>query len=223
MTQLYHWLYQLQRHRLAGWTLIRWAIFLLWFLALLAVIHVLPGGLWGAGIWATLSLLLGATLVWARRHLFVHFKEEPPPTSPPPASSLSPEMRVPLRVSGPLEVGEKRRTFVDLPAHFETFASQEKVVAGLVLPSRYLGLGTLPIQEEGMWYQFIPAGSLESLQLGRLHVAGRVQQALRVTFRREGRRETLFLAFEEEHDLWRVWHELADAPMWPRGARTARS
>ncbi len=196
MSRAYAVLHQLHRHRFVGWSLLRW-----FFLALALVA--------GAGLLIRSPLVSAAAIalmvvtvalfLWARRTHFVRFTPgsgHPGPGHEP--APLRPGERLPLYVTGRLAVGERAQVVVHREGYMEVFRSGEVALVAWVRPSRYLGVGVLPRDAEGMWYAFFPGPADLDVQPGTLHVRGQRWPALRVRIPQEKRVETLFLAFASE-------------------------
>ncbi len=198
-----HLLYQLHRHEVLGWSLLRWLALLLIVYAGGAIIHFLPGGRAGATGALVLLLILAFSFVHARRRLFVHFRSGRTiaPSSPAPAGTP-----IPARVTGVLQVGERHQLVVHAPGHVERFRNNERAISVLVRPSRFLGIGALPARNEGMWYAFVAKQASCVVEVGDLLVQGRSWPALRVVVSKaeEGKR-TLYLAFTSDEHLAQVY------------------
>lgn len=201
-----HILYQLYRHRWLGWSLLRWSVVILFLYALLATLHVAPGGRVGGGLALVLMVLLAFLSLWARRRLFVRFKVEPRllASAHPMPQGLQPGEKIPVHVTGRLSTGQREQVVVHAPGYLEQFRSGEKAISALVRPSRYLVLGALPPTYEGMWYAFIAPESVQSVDVGHLFVQGKRYQALKLLVRDAQRSQVLYLAFLDEQDLLRA-------------------
>lgn len=199
-------LYQLHRHRILGWSLLRWLLSLLILYALLAAAHLAPGRVAGSGAALGMALLTTGGFLWARRRLFVRFRPRDSPLHNKDAyHAPAVGERVPLYVTGLLSVGGKQQIVVHAPGHLEHFRSGERAISALVRPSRHFGVATLPASCEGMWYAFIPSNSVEGVEVGDLKVRGKVWPALRVRFRDEQGARTLYLAFSLARERARAY------------------
>ncbi len=194
-----HILYQLYRHRFLGWSLLRWLVLVLILYAAGAFLRFLPGGL-AVGV-AILALVIvgGVLFMWARRRLFVRFRSG---RRVVPASPAEPGSPVPAHVTGILQVGQRHQLVVHAPGHVEAFRNGEKAISALVRPSRFLGVGALPVQNEGMWYAFVARASTYTVEVGDLLVNGSAWPALRIRVLEEERgKRTLYLAFASDEEL----------------------
>ncbi len=196
VSRAYAVLHQLHRHRFAGWSLLRW-LFLT--LALITGAGLLIRSPLVSAAAAALMVVVAVLFLWARRTHFVRFtpwSERPTPEHEFPP--LRPGERLPLYVTGRLSVGERAQVVVHRDGYMEVFRSGEVALVAWVRPSRYLGVGALPRDAEGMWYAFLPGPADLDVQPGTLHVSGQRWPALRVRIPQEKRVETLFLAFASE-------------------------
>ena len=201
-----HIVYQLHRHRFAGWSLLRWLVSLLLLAALLAALRLLPGGWVSSGVALMAALALVVLYLRARRRLFVRFRPAARPSSPregnvPP---LLPGEQIPVRVTGVLTVGNREQVLVHAPGYLERFRNGEIAIAALVPPSRFLGLGALPPKQEGMWYAFVDPGRVRHVDAGEVVVRGARLRALSVAYETGHHTARVYLAFEREEDLRRA-------------------
>jgi hypothetical protein len=153
------------------------------------------------------------TLAWASRQDYLHYESHPLKTllEHPPAGEapLRPEELVPVRASGWFSVEGKEKYYVDLEADFETVASREHILLGRVRPSRYLRLGSWPVEDLGWWYVFFHPVMILGLDLGLLYFGPEAQQVLRVIYQQDEKvTQTIYLAFESNIGLRRVWTDL---------------
>jgi hypothetical protein len=222
--------YRLHQHCLGEWRLDRWVI----SLALACALLFAPWSLLGGGGraqtvagWRALALglaLLGAAGTWlcgrwaACRNYMIFAGQ---PAAAPPGHPLAPADKVPLQASGWFEVAGKRQFFASLPAFWRTFATREHAVMGLVRPGRFIVIGQVPDSDVGLWYIFFRPESLLELAPGRLAFDAESRLALRVTYqaltsgapgpaerRRSARAATVYLSFDDESSLRRVWADL---------------
>ena len=221
--------YRLRHHRLAGWGLDRWGITLAWGAAVaILLLWLLQGKPFvSAGHWAFLALLALAGLAlivlraWAKRRSYVIFTPQAGPTAPP-AAALRPSDKVLVRATGKLEVEGRPGFFADLLAYWRTFASREHSVMAIAHESRFLGVGSRPAEDVGMWYTFFRPETIDAVTPGSLAFGSRVSPALRIAYRHtppqpdDGRRRAqpkpvrtlLYLACEDDETRGRIWADL---------------
>ncbi len=222
--------YRLQHYYFGEWRLDRWVICPALICAvLLAPWTLLRGeGLapWVAGWRAPalgLALLFAAGTWlcerWAARRDYIIFAGQP--AAAPTGHPLAPADKVPVQASGWFEVAGKRQSFACLPAFWRTFATREHAVMGLVRPGRFIAIGHVPDRDVGLWYVFFCPESLLELAPGRLAFGGESRRALRITYqaltsgapkpawrRGPARVATVYLSFDDESSLRRVWADL---------------
>lgn len=206
MSRIGYTLYQWQRHRLAGWPLSRWAMFVLGVLGLLALV-VWPRAAPLAILMWGLAVAGGVLMRWAHPITFVRFSAQPPDQLQTlgTRAPLLPGETLSLFVTGEVRVGDRSHFVFHAPGFVEAFRNGESVVAALSLPSRYAGVAVLPPEYEGMGYVFLPAKELLEVTPGEMHVNGRRWPALRVTARMPEGRRVLHLACNSQDDLRRLW------------------
>jgi hypothetical protein len=221
--------YQLRYHMFAGWALDRWLATLAVAAALLVWLSGRQPLDWPAWLFGGLLLLAGLVLLvlrrWAAGRMYLVFL--PRAGLPAPAGeALDPTDKISVRVTGEFEVEGKRQFFADLLAYWRTFTTREHTVMGIRHPSRYLLVGATPGQDIGMWYMFIQPAMLIAVTAGQLAWGGLCRPALEVCYeiasagkpsgwrrllRRRapaGARRVVYLAFEEQPALLRVWADL---------------
>ena len=112
--------------------------------------------------------------------------------------------------------------FADLVAYWRTFASREHAVMAIAHESRFLGVGSRPAEDLGMWYVFFRPETVDAITLGSLAFGSRVSPALRVAYRHaaplaeDGKRRAkpvtartdLYLACEDDEARGRIWADL---------------
>jgi hypothetical protein len=221
--------YRLRQHRLAGWCLDRWGITLAWGVAVVILLLWLLRGspVVSAGHWAFLALLALAGLfliflrAWAKGRSYVIFTPQPGLTVPP-AAPLRPSDKVLVRATGRLEVEGRSGFFADLLAYWRTFASREHSVMAIAHESRFLGVGSRPAEDLGMWYAFFRPETIEAITPGSLAFGSRADPALRIAYRHTPQqpdddrrraqpksvRTVLYLACDDEMARERIWADL---------------
>jgi len=199
--------------------------FLNWLLAPLiaATLFSLLRGAWSIAAALTLAALLFRAHLWLRmRRDFVHFTA--PPTGDPlvdsPHTILDPSDKLPIHVTGCLEVGGKVQRFTFLPGFYRTFATREHALLCLCRGGRKALLGSWPEAETGVWYAFFHPHAIRKVERGTLHFGSLRSDALAIEIdaaptRGRIRRkaiETLYLAADPA-TLDRIRRDLtADAP-----------
>ena len=201
-----HILYQLHHHRFLGWSLLRWGVLLLLLYALTAWFAWVPGGRVGAAAALVLIVVLLLMFEVARRRCFVRFHPLPRAAValPDDVVPLSPGEKIPARVTGLVAVGKREQIVVHAPGYLERFRSGEKAISALVNPSRFLGVGALPPQYEGLWYMFIKPGSVKTMDVGHVVVQGERCWTLRITLHDASRSRPFYLSFARAEDLQRA-------------------
>jgi len=221
--------YRLRQHRLAGWGLDRWGITLAWGAAVVILLLWLLRGkpFVSAGHWAFLALLALAGLVlivlraWAKGRSYVIFTPQAG-LAAPPGAALRPWDKVLVRATGSFEVESRSAFFAGLMAYWRTFASREHSVMAIAHESRFLGLGSRPAEDVGMWYAFLRPETIDAVTPGSLAFGLRVSPALRIAYRHtlpqpdDGRRRAhpkpvrtvLYLACEDDETRGRIWADL---------------
>jgi len=221
--------YRLRNHRLAGWGIDRWGITLAWGAAVVILLLWLLQGkpFVSAGHWAFLALLALAGLLlvilraWAKGRSYVIFTLQSGQTAPS-AVALRPSDKVLVRATGRFEVESRSAFFADLLAYWRTFASREHSVMAIAHESRFLGLGSRPAEELGMWYAFFRPETIDAVTAGSLAFGSRAGPALRIAYRHippqpdDGRRRAqpkpkrmvLYLACEDDETRGRIWADL---------------
>jgi hypothetical protein len=219
----------LRQHRSAGWGLDRWGITLTWGVAAAILLLWLLRGrpFVSAGHWAFLALLALAGLgliilrAWAKGRSYVIFTLQSGRTAPP-AAALRPSDKVLVRATGRFEVEGRSEFFADLMAYWRTFASREHSVMAIAHESRFLGVGSRPAEDVGMWYAFFRPETIEAVTPGTLAFGSRTGPALSIAYRHtppqpdDGRRRALpkpvrtllDLACEDEEARRRIWADL---------------
>jgi hypothetical protein len=209
--------YQLRRHLWAEWPLSRW-LGLLFLVAIVGSLFVAWLRPWAAVLLGLLYLIYLLFLSWASRREYVHYESLDsvdalgPDVANEPA--LRPEELVPVRASGWFSVEGRDRFYMDLEADFETVATREHILLGRVHPSQFLLLGRWPVDELGWWYVFFRPSMVTGMDLGHLFFGPEAQQVLRITYAEDAKTEqTLYLAFDTDAALRRVWADIIeDAP-----------
>ncbi len=197
ISRVYYALYQLHRHHLGGWSLIRWAILLCALGGGLTWLHLVPGGRTGAFVWWTGGVLLLLAFFWARRSQFVRFHPHPPVEGD---ADLPTRGKQAARAAGRMSVGNREQWVIADHGNVERFRNGEFAITAFVAPSRYLGLGSTRWEDEGMWYVFIPPQAMEHTTAGIVYINGRAYTGLRVHYRVEGEQRVVYLAFPAEND-----------------------
>jgi hypothetical protein len=221
--------YRLRQHRIAGWCIDRWGVTLAWGAGALILLLWLLRGMppVSAGHWFLLALLaLAGTVLlilrgWAQSRSYVAFTPQPGLIAPD-AAALPPSDKVPVRATGRFEVEGRPGFFADLMAYWRTFASREHAVMAIAHESRFLGVGSRPAQDLGMWYAFFRPETVDAVTPGSLAFGSRAGPALRVAYRHapapsdDGQRRAqskpvrtvLYLACEDEEARGRIWADL---------------
>jgi hypothetical protein len=106
------------------------------------------------------------------------------------------------------------RYYIDLEADFETVPTREHILLGRVRPSKYLMLGSWPVDELGWWYAFVQPSMISEMDVGLLHFGAEPQQVLKLTYGPDAKTiQTIYLAFGTDAALRQVWADLLqDAP-----------
>lgn len=129
--------------------------------------------------------------------------------------ALPAQSKLPVYVSGCLEVGNRVQRFALLPGFYRTFATREHALLCLRQGGKRLLVAEWPDAEVGLWYAFFKPQQLRALQVGTLHHGRLALTALALevdatpTRGRVRRRavETLYLAGEAA-DLARIARDL---------------
>jgi hypothetical protein len=221
--------YRLRHHRLAGWGLDRWAITLAWGVALLILLLWWLRGAPPVPAWHwILPALLGLTglgllslRVWAKSCSYVTFSPHAG-LAAPSGAALSPADKLLVRATGRFEVEGRPGFFADLLAYWRTFASREHAVMAIAHRSRFLGVGSRPAEDVGMWYIFFRPETIQAVMPGTLAFGSSTRPALRIAYRYseplpdDGRRRArpkaiqtlLYVACEDEEARGRIWADL---------------
>ena len=204
--------YRLRRHLWAEWPLSRW-IGLLFLVAIVGSLLVAWLRPWAAVLLGLLYLVYVSILSWASRRKYIYYRslnsvdalQRESPSAPP----LRPEELVPVRASGWFSVEGKDRHYMDLEADFETVATREHILLGRVRPSQFLLLGNWSVDELGWWYVFFQPDMVSEMDVGHLFFGSEPQQVLKLTYTPDAKIEkTLYLAFESDAALRRVWADI---------------
>jgi len=207
--------YRLQRHRF-------WALPLgYWPLGLGLMGSVIS---FGTRLWlctlalAAVGLLLLLVMVNARRQRYVRFAPDESLAAhlPPDVPVVRPDEKLPVRVTGFLEVRDARQYFVEAAADLATMETREHIVMARIPLSRMWLVARSPAGEVGWWYAFIQPVYIRSIQVGWLHHGLRRRPALRLLYQRrrliEGKeivtQDTLFLSAANRLTLHRLLENL---------------
>jgi hypothetical protein len=226
--------YRLHVHYWGSRSLERWALTGAWSAAIVLVLLGL--GHLQADDWATtilpaallafLALGLHIYARWAAGQAYMIF--EPDDTPPPPQGcAMLPADKILIRATGHFEVEGKLHFFAYLLAYWRTSATREHAVMAIVHRTRFLLLGGVPDRDVGMWYIFWCAEDMVELTPGQAIFGAERRPALRVRYdtpelssekrrhlplwqrrRKFSRRETVWLAFDDEATRQRVWADL---------------
>ncbi len=212
-------LYLLGRGQLGGLTLLRWLWTVGLLLALVWLTGLLPGGLWvSAALLLALLAVTAARILLARRH-FVRFVPLPAPAVEPIV--LPPPEKLPIHVTGPLEVNGRVRPFTWLPGFYRTFATREHALLCQCRERRVLALGAWPEAETGLWYGFFRPERIRSLQWGQVTIGAIKRPGLAVEhlpetspnpapgLRKRRTVETLYIACADEATARRILADLS--------------
>jgi hypothetical protein len=220
--------YRLRYHRMADWALDRWVVTVTWGAGVVILLLWLMRGRPPAsfGHWAVLALLVGTGLALlllraaAGRRSYGIFTPQPDGV-PPPAAALRPSDKEAVRATGMFDVEGRSGFFAGLTAYWRTFASREHAVMAIAHESRFLGVGSRPAEDVGMWYAFFRPEAVDAVTPGRLAFGGRVSPGLRIHYRRtppsgDGKRRAhpkpvhavLYLACDDEETRARIWADL---------------
>jgi hypothetical protein len=221
--------YRLRQHRLGGWALDRWAVTLAWgagaVILLLWLLRGRPAQSFGHWVVPALLALAGLMLVIVRTaagsRSYVVFAPGPG-AAPPQAEALHPSDKQAVRATGMFDVEGRSGFFADLTAYWRTFASREHAVMAIAHGSRFLGVGSRPAEDVGMWYAFFRPETIEAITPGMLAFGARRGPALRIAYRYtrpptdDGRRRAnpktmrtiLYLMCEDEGARSRIWADL---------------
>jgi hypothetical protein len=205
----YHFVYNLERHRLFNIRLRHWLI--LFCLILPATLWLKP---WGTNRLAAMLVTLGAASAlvatwWAGRQNFVRFEEHAALATGginqgtdrhwdeprPPSTSNSH-----VCATGHFEVSGMRRYFVETPANYTTFETGEHCVMTQVPSTRFLLVGKSPEDEVGWWYTFFQPDMIRAVASGWLYFGLRPRPALRLEIAKSdgAENERLHLSFDDE-------------------------
>jgi hypothetical protein len=167
----------------------------------------MPGGWWATAVAGVVFCCLSGVVLWARHAAYIEFSVQDvvPATTPAP---LQPHDKIAVRATGRFEVEGRRQFFLDLQAYFRTFATRERAVFAIVPPSRFLGIGTWPPHELGMWYYFFLPKHVLGVRPGMIVTRHGPRPALRVTCQSLKKAEDLYLTFESDEDRQRVWQDI---------------
>jgi hypothetical protein len=221
--------YRLRHHRMAGWALDRWGVTVTWGAGALILLLWLLRGMspLPAWHWIVLALLALAGLallvlrVAAGRRSYVVFTPQFGAAAPP-ATALRPSDKEAVHATGMFDVEGRSGFFADLTAYWRSFASREHAVMAIAHESRFLGVGSRPAEDVGMWYAFFRPETVDAVTPGSLAFGARVRPGLRIDYRRtaplpEGGkrsaqpkpvRAVLYLACEDEEARGRIWADL---------------
>lgn len=186
-------LHQLGWAHLFGSTLMRWLWLAGMALALVIALSSIAGKWYIAG---AIPLLLLLTMA-ARRVLvmrdFLTFRPLPPTkVSMPPARGIAPSDKIPVHVSGWLDVNGKTRRFVWLPGFYRTFATRKHVLISQVRDRSILRVGRPPETDIGLWYAFFDATQIRTIAPGTVSMGRMEHAALAIVYapdRTQGRKK----------------------------------
>lgn len=212
-------LYKLGRGHFGGFSLLRW-LWLAGGAAALAWPLGLPGGVWVSGAMVILLAALTAARVAGARRFFVRFDDAGALPDVTPARMPVPE-KLPVHVTGLLEVSGRVRPFTWLPGFYRTFATREHALLCQCRERRVLGIAQWPETETGLWYAFVQPDRLRAVRWGALSLGRHARPALAVEYapenhavlRRRRAQETLYIACADEAQARRILADLlADSP-----------
>jgi hypothetical protein len=201
----------------------------------------LPLGVWPLLLGAILSALLVGTRAWpvalalgliglvllgvmlnARRQGYVRFEQDEslaahlPPEIPP----VEADEKVPVRVTGWLEVRNEQRFFAEARADLATMETREHIVMARIPPSRMWLVAKSIKEVAGWWYAFVKPAHIRSIQTGWLRHGSNPRPALRIQYLRrrlidDGARikevesnETIFISVDDRVTLHRLLENL---------------
>ena len=183
--------YQVNRHHWMGAPLDRWGMVALIILAGLFAIRWLPGGVAGVAVCGVLLILLLLLRSVASRRFYMVFTAEGEPVQHRvDAARMDPADKLLLRATGRFEVEGKRQDFTELLAYFRSFETREHAIMAICPPASFLGIGTWPEHEIGMWYMFFKHSEIRQILPGELVFGTTHRPALRVKVSREIPQET---------------------------------
>ncbi len=195
LSRVYYHLYLWRRHHILGRPITVWAGVFSLLLGTWLLLR-LPGA-----PFTLLLLLVAVLLAWslgrvARRGGYARFHREdvPLPEGAPPTVGE----RIPVRVTGWLEVEGKGQWLVLAPGHVEFCRDGDWIVAARAEPSRYHVLGTLPEHQVGQWYCFLTPDHLHGREMGVLYVNARAYPSLAIPCPRKKGESTLYLSAPPE-------------------------
>jgi hypothetical protein len=208
--------YRLHRHFIAGWSVARWLGTIL-VLASLGLLVARRAVTWDVILLAVLSAIYLATLVWAGRKRYVHFRPAPSAETllgrAPATPALGPEELVPIQAGGTFTVHGQEQYYVDLDADYESVRSREHIILAQIPPSRFLGLGSWPDHELGYWYIFFQPAMLRQIRVGYLHFGSQPRLAVEVVYSPDDEVHTPVYLVSKAELLRRIWDDLMrDAP-----------
>ena len=184
--RLYWITYQMNRHHWMGAPLDRWGMVALVILAGLFAIRWLPGGTAGVIVCATLLVVLVLLRsVASRRFYLVFAPESEPARRRPDAAMMNPADMLKLRATGRFEVEGRSQDFTELLAYFRSFETREHAVMAICPPASFLGIGSWPAHEIGMWYMFFKHKEILRIDPGELEFGSSLRPALQIQVRRE--------------------------------------
>jgi hypothetical protein len=161
---------------------------------------------WGHGLLGMASILLiGLTLLQrAKKHTV--YQRGSQATLDDEAEPLAPENLIRVRVSGPLQVEEKRGLFMDVPAVFWVTELGDYILMAQVAVRDY-PLIEGPIDNEGMWYAFINPAEITAIEEGTLHFGAAIP-VLRLDYQSGEEGHTLFLGCGNAENRGRLANDI---------------
>ncbi len=208
--------YNFSRHRLAGASLLRWLVGLLFISAILGLI----GHWWVTGLCLIILAALFISFHYWRQRDFVTFTAAPPLQTP--RRALDVKQKIPVFVTGRFKVENKWQRYTWLPGFYRTFATRERALLCRVQNQSFFQISQWPATEIGLWYIFFMPDQVQQVRWGHLAFGSKTRLAIAITYRIKlpkprqpdnFRDESFYLAVQEEEDGYKILADLArDVP-----------
>lgn len=197
--------YRLWRHRIGPIALGYWPLLI--GLPWLGIPWLVTGGT--ATTWpyalamSVIGLILGSIMLIARQQRYIRFHRDESLAArlPPGVAPIEPDEKIPVRVTGFLEVRDNRQYFVETETDFATMGTREHIVMARIPLSRMWLVAQSSKGDVGWWYAFVKPAHIRSIQTGWLHHGLRPRPALKLVYLRrrltEGKKKTKRAVSEE--------------------------